>query len=288
MEFEGDSSEIVVDEALQFIGKQVAADKPSFSVIWYGTPHSPFSRRTKICSHLPILTPTRKITTASWWRWTAASAHCVKTCAICRLPKTRSSGSAVTMADCRISRRKPWAACEVSRAVCTRAACVCRRLSSGRRPSKPRVSNYPAVTMDIFPTIADIVGLRDAVMLQPQDGVSLRKLFTEEIARRDKPIPFCCLGNTALLDNNVKLIRLGNKPPEQQYELYDLASDPREENNLYFQQAGGGPADADGPGNLGRVDECQRGRQGLCGGPAAAGRSRAAVLEGHGRVSSVF
>ena len=38
----GDSSEIIVDEALKFIGQQVADKKPFFTVIWYGTPHSPW------------------------------------------------------------------------------------------------------------------------------------------------------------------------------------------------------------------------------------------------------
>ena len=42
IEFEGDSSEIIVTEALKFIGAQAAEKKPSFTVIWYGTPHSPW------------------------------------------------------------------------------------------------------------------------------------------------------------------------------------------------------------------------------------------------------
>jgi len=41
-EFEGDSSEIIVAEALEFIRKQTRAERPFFTVIWYGTPHSPF------------------------------------------------------------------------------------------------------------------------------------------------------------------------------------------------------------------------------------------------------
>jgi hypothetical protein len=41
-EFTGDSSEIVVAEALKFIERKAAAGRPSFSVIWFGTPHSPF------------------------------------------------------------------------------------------------------------------------------------------------------------------------------------------------------------------------------------------------------
>ena len=41
-EFKGDSSDIVVGEALKFVERQNTANKPFFAVIWYGTPHSPF------------------------------------------------------------------------------------------------------------------------------------------------------------------------------------------------------------------------------------------------------
>src|SRR5688572_27361418 len=40
-EFKGDSSEIIVDEALKFIGQKRAGGKPIFTVIWYGSPHAP-------------------------------------------------------------------------------------------------------------------------------------------------------------------------------------------------------------------------------------------------------
>lgn len=40
-EFAGDSSEIAVNEALQFL-EHHAGEKPMFAVIWYGSPHSPF------------------------------------------------------------------------------------------------------------------------------------------------------------------------------------------------------------------------------------------------------
>ena len=104
------------------------------------------------------------------------------------------------------------------------------------RIEKPRVTQFPAVTMDIFPTIAEIVGLPDSVMLQPQDGISLKQLFHEELTRRAKPIPFHCFGNSALLDNNYKLIHVGNRREPKRYELYDLAVDPKEENNLQSER----------------------------------------------------
>ena len=41
-EFQGDSSEVIVGEALKFIKSTADQDKPFFTVIWYGSPHSPW------------------------------------------------------------------------------------------------------------------------------------------------------------------------------------------------------------------------------------------------------
>lgn len=78
---------------------------------------------------------------------------------------------------------------------------------------EPRITWHPACAMDIFPTIAELVGLPEASMLQPQDGVSLVPLFKREIGPRTKPIPFAYFnqhqfGNGwAIIDNNFKLVR---------------------------------------------------------------------------------
>lgn len=40
---EGESSEILIDEAIRFIDKAKEAGKPSFTVVWYGSPHEPYS-----------------------------------------------------------------------------------------------------------------------------------------------------------------------------------------------------------------------------------------------------
>jgi arylsulfatase A-like enzyme len=98
----------------------------------------------------------------------------------------------------------------------------------------PRVTSYPAVSMDIFPTLAEIVGLPSSSMLNTQDGLSLRNLFDKEITKREKPIPFDCLGNQAVIDNDWKLIHLGkNAKRKSQFELYNLKQDPREKLNLF-------------------------------------------------------
>ena len=40
--FEGNSSAAIVEEALKFIGEKVKADRPFLTVIWDGSPHSPW------------------------------------------------------------------------------------------------------------------------------------------------------------------------------------------------------------------------------------------------------
>ena len=77
----------------------------------------------------------------------------------------------------------------------------------------PRVTWHPACAMDVFPTIAELVGLPESSMLQPQDGVSLVPLFKREIGLRTKPIMFSYFNNHqfgngwAIIDNQFKIVR---------------------------------------------------------------------------------
>lgn len=41
--FEGESSEILIDELTQFIGRAKKETKPFFTVVWFGSPHEPYS-----------------------------------------------------------------------------------------------------------------------------------------------------------------------------------------------------------------------------------------------------
>lgn len=41
--FEGESSEIVINEAMRFIDKAKQASKPFLTVVWFGSPHEPYS-----------------------------------------------------------------------------------------------------------------------------------------------------------------------------------------------------------------------------------------------------
>ena len=117
----------------------------------------------------------------------------------------------------------------------------------------PRISDYPASTMDIFPTLLDVTGLDPADINDVVDGISLAPVFAAEPAAREQPIGFRASGYAAWLDNDYKLI---SKPPEpaaqgeqtkasadragddqqQQYELYNVKVDPIESRNLIDQR----------------------------------------------------
>jgi arylsulfatase A-like enzyme len=98
------------------------------------------------------------------------------------------------------------------------------------------VTEFPACAVDIVPTLVDVVALPASSMLEPQDGMSLAPLFGQSAhvpdPPRSKPIPFNYTGQTALLDNNYKLLHVRQGRQPLRFELYDLRSDPSESDNL--------------------------------------------------------
>ncbi len=41
--FPGESSEVIINEAMRFIDGAKQADKPFFTIVWFGSPHEPYS-----------------------------------------------------------------------------------------------------------------------------------------------------------------------------------------------------------------------------------------------------
>ncbi|TWT63506.1 Arylsulfatase precursor [Rubinisphaera italica] len=239
-DYRGDSSEIVVAEALKFINKQAKAEQPSFTVIWYGTPHSPFKAAAE------DLAPFQKLDKES-------RNHYGELVAMDRSLGTLRAGlKKAGIAEntllwfCSDNGGLPKITPDTVGGLRgnkgtvyeggLRVPCV---MEWPARIPKSRVTEFPACTMDIFPTIAELLDLPKSVLIQPVDGMSLVKLFEQEFSQRDKPIGFQCLGNSALLDNNHKIIYLGKnkKQPQPAIEYYNLADDPHEEHNLYSEDS---------------------------------------------------
>ena len=95
---------------------------------------------------------------------------------------------------------------------------------------KPRVTKYPASTMDIFPTILEIVGLNENSKLSYFDGESIVDIFDSKTETRLSKIPFRFDNRGALIDNNIKLVVHDIKNLD--FELYNLSNDPSESNDI--------------------------------------------------------
>ena len=231
-EFKGDSSEIIVNEALKFIRKQAKAEQLFFAVIWYGTPHDPMvaieadmagfdglDRRSR--NQLgELVAMDRSIgalrkglrdleieqNTLVWFTSDNGGLRNINPDTVGGL---RGFKGDVYEGGLRVPAVVEWPA----------------------KITEPRVTNYPSATMDIFPTLAEVVGLVDSVMLQPQDGMSLTLLFEKELNRREKPIGFRHADRAAFIDNDYKLVTLD--VASDKYELYDLAADEKETTDLY-------------------------------------------------------
>lgn len=228
-EFKGDSSEIVIDEALKFISENVAGGKPIFTVVWYGSPHSPmvaaddditdFSElKLSTQHHLgELVAMDRSIGTLR------KGLHDLGIAENTILWFNSDNGGLAnygpeTVGGLRGGKNQMYEGG-------LRVPCVVewpKVISAGR------ISKFPSGTVDIFPTVAEAAGLDPAkVILQPCDGISLRELFDKDIDRREKPLGFRHTERGVLIDNEYKyIVQKGEE------ELYHLDNDKAETTNL--------------------------------------------------------
>jgi arylsulfatase A-like enzyme len=234
-EFKGDSSEVIVDEALKFLGRSHQAGKPLFTVIWYGSPHSPYvaaaADKTSFGAldkpsqdhYGELVAMDRSIGTlrAGLRKLGIAENTLVWFCSDngglpgitpTSVGHLRGFKNTIFEGGLRVPAVIEWPA--------------------GIR--QPRITRYPAGTMDIFPTIADLLGLPASVMLKPIDGTSLKPLFARELDRRAQPLGFRHTNRAALIDNRYKILTENLRAGT--FQLYDLESDPGETKDLSSEQ----------------------------------------------------
>ncbi len=228
VQFEGDSSEITVFEALKFIRRKKDADKPVFAVIWYGSPHSPMVANDEdraAFSKLPEKHQHHYGELVAMDRSIGALRSGLREMGIAK--KTLlwfssdngglSGFGRETVGGLRGNKGQMYEGGLRVPGIIEWPAVI----------KKARITEYPAGTVDIFPTLAAIVGLPDSSMVKPQDGLSLRPLFDNEISSREKPLFFRHRNRGVIIDNRHKLIS-----QKGQFELYDLESDLAETTNL--------------------------------------------------------
>ena len=224
--FKGDSSEVIVAEALKYMEKQ--EDAPFFAVIWYGSPHNPMQALDRDRKNLPD---------------DKLGHHLGEIVGIDRSIGMLRKG----LRDLGVEKDTlVWYCSDNGGLNIDPDACGHLRGHKGsvleggiRVPGivewpgriKPMVTDIPASTMDIMPTIVDLLGLPEDSMLSVRDGESILALFSGGIPKRSQPIPFMFLKNAAFIDGNYKLLSQ-NKSREGSWELYDLKNDPGETKDL--------------------------------------------------------
>lgn len=228
--FDGDSSDIVVEEAIQFLKKKAQLAAPIFCVIWYGTPHSPFRASDADKAAFAGLND-------------LSANHYGELVALDRSIGTlRHALRELNMADntllvfCSDNGGLPDIKPDTVGGLRGYKGSV---YEGGIRvpgiiewPSviKPHITEYPACVTDLFPTVVDIAGLPEEAMTKPMDGTSLLPLFNGIDQPRPKPLGFRYQNKRAWIDDQYKLVT--NDYRNGSFELFDLNSDPRESRDL--------------------------------------------------------
>ncbi len=226
-EFEGDSSEVAMEEAIAFIRNE-SPKAPTFTVVWYGTPHdpmvasdedrAPFTALSDRHQHQygeilaldrsvgDLRSALRELKIAdNTLVWYCSDNGGLNGFGPDTMGGLRGSKNTMYEGGLRVPGILEWPA----------------KIPQGR------VSDVPAGTVDIFPTLADIAGLPSSSWIEPQDGMSLLPLINGEELKRSAPLPFRHDGRGVLIGERYKLLFLNGR-----YELYDLIEDSAETTNL--------------------------------------------------------
>jgi len=240
----GDDSEIIMNEALRFIGSRVTGQQPFFSVIWFHAPHlpvvaskedrAPFQKHDLYKQHYlgSIVALDRqvmrlrnelkslKVADKTLLFYCSDNGPEGKASAPGTAGSLRGRKRSLYEGGIRVPGLVVWPG----------------RIHSGS------VTEMPASTSDYLPTILDILDIKmpDA---RPLDGVSLLPVFSRPTARRARGIGFESGTQAAWVEGRYKLYADGlfvrkkanqtkNKERSPTYELYDLQADPTESRNL--------------------------------------------------------
>jgi arylsulfatase A-like enzyme len=214
--FEGEGSEVLVEEAIRFIDKAKQDQRPFFTVVWFGSPHEPYSGLDEdlaLYDDVPEKYSDRTVTLTSMETG---------------MPVERPLGEVlreryaeITAMDRAIGRLRThladaglrdntifWYCGDNGIPVSGRATTPFRGMKADlyeggirvpgvlewpRRIPQPRVTGVNTVTSDMLPTICDVLGL--PMPERPLDGVSLQSLIDGTMTERASPICFWSYDN---------------------------------------------------------------------------------------------
>ena len=233
----GDGSDVIVGEALAFIRRCAEAKRPFLAVVWYGSPHSPHR----------ALPADRAAFGDDYYGEIGAVDR--------SLGRLRGELRTLGIADETIlwfcsdngGARGPTSTGGLrggKGSIWEGGIRVPGIIDYPRKIPKPRTTAVPCGTVDIYPTILDLLGVKVPDQPQPLDGVSLADLLDGKMPARPKPLAFWNRsrggGHAAIIDNDLKLhlnAPAGRKRgkargPAAGPLLFDLSKDPKETTDL--------------------------------------------------------
>ncbi|MCK0134939.1 sulfatase-like hydrolase/transferase [Arenibacter sp. S6351L] len=231
VEMKGESSHIIVDEALRFIEKEKGNGQPLLVVIWYGSPHAPWSAEERDKEIFGTLDEKAQNHYGELVSMDQSIGNLRMGLRSMKLEENTlvwfnsDNGGLPNFGPETVGGLRGYKGKIYEGGL--RVPCI---IEWPAGISRKQVTDYPASTMDIFPTLADIVDLPTSSMGFPIDGSSIKKLFSTGLKIREKPIPFRYRGKAAIVDNNYKLI--SQDISKKEFELYDVVKDPNETRNI--------------------------------------------------------
>jgi arylsulfatase A-like enzyme len=244
----GCDSRIIMDRALPFIGEAARDGQPFFAVVWFHAPHAPVvggpDYRTRYATHPENEQHYYAVVTAldeqvGRLRRELRSLGVAEDTLLWFCSDNGPEGNPGKRQRFQGS-AGPYRGRK--RSLYEGGVRVPGLLEWPHKIKGPRVTDFPAVTSDYFPTVLEIVGFeipsdRD----RPFDGVSLVPLIRGERTPRARPIGFQSQGVATLTGDRYKLVHNPAKKrlrsdngdtPVSEWELYDLIADPSETRNL--------------------------------------------------------
>ncbi len=210
-QFEGESSEIVIDETIRFIGKAKQAGHPFLAVVWFGSPHEPYSgldedlalydnlpqsyqeRTVKLTSMETGLRTTRPLREVLRERYAEITAMDRAIGHLRDYLDTEGLRNNTLLWYCGDNGTPPSGAVTIpfrgmKGTIYEGGVRVPGIIEWPARISKPRTTDVNAVTSDILPTLCDIVG--QPLPDRPLDGISLKPVLDGKMTERPTPICF--------------------------------------------------------------------------------------------------
>ncbi len=274
----GESSMVTVDAALEFIDKHSGGPRPFLAVVWFGSPHGPHQA---IEEDRAIYTDQQKNFQHFYGEITGMDRAFGK---LRRRLRTLGIDKDTILWYCSDNGGLPKVGTTGGRAnkgsIYEGGLRVPAILEWPARIPKPRISEVPCNTSDIYPTLLEITGVRMKNQ-PPLDGISLLPLIESRMQTRPKPMGFWNYsirgiktpslewmtelleaqkagkesseisrlrldagditkqypldsfpGHSAWLDWPWKLHQIHSKKGDVKFELYNLADDPAEQNDL--------------------------------------------------------